>query len=369
MTNIKRKQRDANVLPDWVASSSPQWLMLIFCVGAVIIVGVEVTSVKADPFSTVTPAAIEELRINTYVSDERTTSGHITTTVPDETTSDKPDLSPNTGTVTYNTTQQVPIQDVHSTLLEQDSMDDDDIELSFWPAFVNSLSMIIATEIGDKTFFIAAVLSMRNDRLVVFAGAILALAVMTILSSFMGLALPALFPRQYTHIFGGILFLYFGVKLIYDARSIEKGKCSDELEEVEEELGNENKDEDLKNSTTSNLEEGSLDSNITGHHHTPSELAALQQQKQRKKVFLQALSLTFLAEWGDRSQIATIALAAAKNPYGVNVGGILGHSLCTGMAVIGGRILAARIEERTVTMFSGVIFLFFGVHSLLVEEA
>lgn len=54
-------------------------------------------------------------------------------------------------------------------------------ELKFWPAFVNSLSMIIATEIGDKTFFIAAVLSMKNDRLAVFAGAILALIVMTIL--------------------------------------------------------------------------------------------------------------------------------------------------------------------------------------------
>ncbi len=51
----------------------------------------------------------------------------------------------------------------------------------FVKGFTSSTAMIIATEIGDKTFFIAAVLSMRHPRLVVFAGAILALICMTIL--------------------------------------------------------------------------------------------------------------------------------------------------------------------------------------------
>lgn len=51
----------------------------------------------------------------------------------------------------------------------------------FWNGFSSSTMMIIATEIGDKTFFIAAVLSMRNSRLLVFGGAISALICMTVL--------------------------------------------------------------------------------------------------------------------------------------------------------------------------------------------
>ena len=44
-------------------------------------------------------------------------------------------------------------------------------DTSFFPAAVHSLVVILITEIGDKTFFIAAVLAMRYGRLVVYAGA------------------------------------------------------------------------------------------------------------------------------------------------------------------------------------------------------
>jgi len=38
-----------------------------------------------------------------------------------------------------------------------------------------------------------------------------------------------------------------------------------------------------------------------------------------------------------------------QNVVGVTIGGTLGHALCTGLAVIGGRLIAQRISVRTGT--------------------
>ncbi|KIY91999.1 Transmembrane protein [Monoraphidium neglectum] len=81
-------------------------------------------------------------------------------------------------------------------------------------------------------------------------------------------------------------------------------------------------------------------------------------------VFVNAFTLTFLAEWGDRSQIATIGLAASSDVYGVTLGSIIGHALCTAVAVLGGRHLAVHIDERTVGIIGGILFVLFGLHSL-----
>lgn len=54
--------------------------------------------------------------------------------------------------------------------------------MGFLHAFIASLSVIVVSELGDKTFFIAAIMAMKHPRLTVFIGAISALALMTILS-------------------------------------------------------------------------------------------------------------------------------------------------------------------------------------------
>lgn len=54
--------------------------------------------------------------------------------------------------------------------------------MGFLHAFIASLSVIIVSELGDKTFFIAAIMAMRHSRLIVFSGALGALGLMTVLS-------------------------------------------------------------------------------------------------------------------------------------------------------------------------------------------
>ena len=66
----------------------------------------------------------------------------------------------------------------------------------FSAAFIHSIVMVVATEIGDKTFFIAAILAMSKNMIVVFAGAWGALAFMTVLSALMGLVLPSLLAKE-----------------------------------------------------------------------------------------------------------------------------------------------------------------------------
>lgn len=198
--------------------------------------------------------------------------------------------------------------------------------------FTASLSLILVSELGDKTFFTAAVLAMRHSRAVVFAGAFGALALMTVLSVSIGQVF-SLLPHFVTRYGAIALLIFFGLRLISQARKIPPNAAKLEQQEA---------------TALVDKAEKRLFGRLT-------EWAVL----------MEAFSLTFCAEWGDRTQVATIALSADNPAWGVITGGSLGHGICTAIAVIGGKMLASRISEKLVTYIGGVLFLVFAAVSLI----
>lgn len=83
------------------------------------------------------------------------------------------------------------------------------------------------------------------------------------------------------------------------------------------------------------------------------------------QALVEVASLIFVAEWGDRSMLATIALGAAQSPLGVAGGAIMAHAAATWLAVAGGAALSKQISEKTVGYISGVLFLVFAGATML----
>lgn len=232
--------------------------------------------------------------------------------------------------------------------------------LGFVHAFVAALSVIVVSELGDKTFFIAAIMAMRHPRLTVFLGAASALAFMTVLSAVFGLA-ATIIPRAYTYYISTALFAIFGLKMLRDGYYMSPNEGQEELEEVQSDLRKREDEFEREAASGADVESaGSASTKKKGKWRA----SAL---KMFSRIFVQAFTLTFLAEWGDRSQLTTIILAAREDVVGVTIGGTLGHCLCTGLAVLGGRMIAQRISVRTVTIIGGIVFLIFAVSALFFD--
>ncbi|PRW33822.1 GDT1 chloroplastic isoform X3 [Chlorella sorokiniana] len=199
--------------------------------------------------------------------------------------------------------------------------------------FVQALLLIFFSEIGDKTFFIALLLALQQPRALVFTGTFGALAVMTVVSVGLGRVLhlldevvPNASGLPIDDIIAVLLLIWFGVQTLRSAASADE-KAAEEKEEAQE--------------VVSGLGSG----------------AAL-------SMVATTFALVFAAEWGDKSFIATIALAAASSPIGVIGGAVLGHGVATGIAVLGGSILGKYLDEKVVQYVGGSLFLLFAAASI-----
>jgi putative Ca2+/H+ antiporter (TMEM165/GDT1 family) len=229
--------------------------------------------------------------------------------------------------------------------------------------------------------------------MVVFTAAAGALVVMTVLSAVMGHAVPALIPKRITSFLAALLFFIFGAKLMREGLQMDPNEgVSAEMHEVEQELAE--KEKEMGRKRGDSVDAYTLEMGLNGRRsrtnnrlispprspsqspvrgaHTPSSFVsgALQGTGNLLSLLLspawvQTFAMTFLGEWGDRSQIATVAMAAGQDYWWVTLGASAGHLICTSIAVIGGRAIAGRVSLKVVTVGGAASFLVFGFIYLL----
>ncbi|MBW6517121.1 MAG: TMEM165/GDT1 family protein [ANME-2 cluster archaeon] len=177
-----------------------------------------------------------------------------------------------------------------------------------------TFSLIALAEMGDKTQLIAIALSTRYSRTHVFAGLLTAFIVLTALAVGVGEVVVTFISPRIIGIVAGVLFIAFGVIAL---------------------LMDDDDDAELNNSKTHGA-------------------------------FMTAFSLIALAELGDKTEIAVIALSAQYHaPVMVFLGAVLGLGLVSALGVAIGGKLQTIVPMDKLRIGSGILFLVFGVLFLI----
>ena len=181
--------------------------------------------------------------------------------------------------------------------------------------FITSFFIISAAELGDKPQLLILGLATKYNPIKVIAAVSLASGTLMAIAVVFGGIVNQFIPDVYLQIIAGLLFIGFGVWTLY-----EKGK---EEEEILLDRGNKNE-------------------------------------------FLIVFSAFFIAELGDKTQIATLALSAQYGaPFKVWLGATLGMIFINALALIVGIYLKKFIPEEKIKVFGGIIFVVFGVLTLM----
>jgi Ca2+/H+ antiporter, TMEM165/GDT1 family len=170
-----------------------------------------------------------------------------------------------------------------------------------------SFTLVFLAELGDKSLLLAVAFAARYRPWPVLGGIAIAAFGMLGLSTLAGAAIGAALPERPLAVLGGLLFLGFGWWTLRDD--------DDETE-------------------TAELRSGSV---------------------------LLGVTLAFLvAEFGDKTMLATVALASTQDAVATWLGAGAGMTLASGIAIGLTRLVGTRLPARTVRLAAAGAFLLFG---------
>ena len=175
----------------------------------------------------------------------------------------------------------------------------------FFVTASTTLGLVALAELGDKTQLVCMILATRHPPAPVLLGAVAAFAVLNLLAVLFGAAAAAWLPEWLIAATVAILFAVFGMRALREADA--------ETVEVQEYAG--------------------------------------------RGVFLSAFTLIFLAELGDKTQLAVAGLAGTQAALPVWVGGTLALALTSALGVLAGQTVLRRLPVRVLHCVCGGLFL------------
>jgi len=181
------------------------------------------------------------------------------------------------------------------------------IALANWLSSAGATFLLIAlAEFGDKSQLVCMTLAARHRGLPVVLGAVTAFAILNLLAVLFGAAVAAWLPDWLITLTVAVLFAAFGVSALRYQEGIEH-------EEVAEKPGH--------------------------------------------GIFATTFLMIFLAEFGDKTQIAVAGMGSTTDTAAVWLGATLALTFTSALAVIAGRKFLHRLPLAWIHRISGVFFL------------
>lgn len=178
--------------------------------------------------------------------------------------------------------------------------------IDFLLASGTSFLLIFAAEIGDKSQLVCMVLAARNRAVPVLAGSALAFGVLNTLAVLFGAAISSWIPEVLVYAVVTALFLIFGVQALRTKAEPDQ-ECA----------------------TPS-----------TGH-----------------SIFWTTFALIFVAEFGDKTQLAVVGLSSASIPAAVWIGATCALVVTSALGIWAGCTLLRRVPIILLHRISGCFFL------------
>ena len=195
-----------------------------------------------------------------------------------------------------------------------------------WPILLSTLSLVFVAELGDKTQLAVITQTCKHRRpWPVFLGACVALTLVSLLGALGGQLIGGFIPPLLLRVAAALAFVVMGALI---ARQALKGRRTSQGEACP---------------------------------YVPLE-ACETGPGWNWPAFNSTLALLFVAELGDKTQLAIFGLAGRYgSPWAVFAGGSLALTLVTALGVLGGQGLCKIIPQRILLAMSAAAFVAMGI--------